>query len=55
MTFKDLNIKPEDYASKEYDLDYSFAWDNIMHGVSKEFLKREYKKARSSPLQDALP
>ena len=43
--FKDLNIKPEDYASKEYDLDYSFPWDNIMHGVSKEFLKREYKKA----------
>ena len=46
--FKNLNIKPEDYASKEYDLDYEFEWDNIMHGVEKEFLKREYKKALES-------
>lgn len=43
--FKNVNIKPEEYASREYDLDYEFPWDNIMHGVEKEFLKREYKKA----------
>lgn len=43
--FKTTNIKPEEYASREYDLDYEFPWDNIMHGVEKEFLKREYKKA----------
>ena len=43
--FKKLDIKPEEYASKEYDLDYEFEWDNIMHGVEKEFLKKEYKKA----------
>ena len=43
--FKKTGIYPEDYASKEYDLDYNFAWDNIMHGVTKEFLKREYNKA----------
>lgn len=40
-----LNINISDYANKEYDLDYKFKWDNIMHGVTKEFLKREYNKA----------
>lgn len=43
--FEITGIKVEDYANKEYDLEDEFAWDNIMHGVSKEFLKREYKKA----------
>ena len=43
--FKKLNINPEEYACKEYDLDHEFAWDNIHHGVTKEFLKREYDKA----------
>ncbi len=50
--FKKLGFKPEDYACKEYDLDYEFAWDNIMHGVSKEFLKREYKKALKAETTD---
>lgn len=40
-----LNINISDYANKDYDLEYDFPWDNIMHGVSKEFLKREYNKA----------
>lgn len=43
--FKKLKIKPEDYASRVYDLEEEFAWDHIMHGVEKEFLKREYQKA----------
>ena len=43
--FKKLKINPEDYASKEYDLEDKLPWDNIMHGVTKEFLKREYNKA----------
>ena len=43
--FEDANVSPEDYANKEYDLEHEFPWDNIMHGVDKEFLKREYKKA----------
>ncbi len=43
--FKEANIKIEDYANKEYSLDTVFSWDNIMHGVSKEFLKREYEKS----------
>lgn len=44
-SFEKLGFKPEEYASKEYDLEYNFPWDNIHHGVTKEFLKREYKKA----------
>ena len=43
--FETLKIDPADYAEKEYDLEYNFCWDNIMHGVSKNFLIREYKKA----------
>lgn len=43
--FKRCNIDYKDYANKEYDLDYNFCWDNIMHGVTKDFLKREYKNA----------
>jgi radical SAM family uncharacterized protein len=43
--FEENDISPKDYANKEYDLDYVFAWDNIMHGVDKDFLKREYIKA----------
>lgn len=43
--FEEQKINPSDYANKEYDLDYEFPWDNIMHGVDKEFLKREYNKA----------
>jgi radical SAM family uncharacterized protein len=43
--FETTCIDPKDYASKEYDVDYVFAWNNIMHGVDKSFLKREYEKA----------
>lgn len=43
--FSETKIKIEDYANKEYDLDYEFPWDNIMHGVDKNFLLREYKNA----------
>jgi len=40
------NIKIEDYANKQYDLDAEFCWDNIFCGVDKEFLKREYVKSQ---------
>ena len=43
--FEKLNMNIEEYASKEYTLDDEFPWDNIHHGVTKEFLKREYNKA----------
>ena len=43
--FKKVKITPAEYANKEYDLDYKFPWDNIIHGVEKSFLMREYNKA----------
>lgn len=43
--FEATNINPQDYASKEYDLEEALPWNHIMHGVEKEYLKREYKKA----------
>lgn len=43
--FLNTGISKKDYANKEYDLDYIFPWDNIMHGVEKEFLKREYENS----------
>lgn len=43
--FKTLGISPEDYACKEYGLEYEFPWDHIMHGVEKSFLVKEYEKA----------
>lgn len=43
--FEKVGIKPEEYASREYDLDHDFPWDSIHHGVTKEFLKKEYQKA----------
>ncbi len=46
--FKNIGISVKDYANKEYNLDYIFPWDNIMHGVEKSFLKREYEKAINS-------
>ncbi|MDD3303611.1 MAG: TIGR03960 family B12-binding radical SAM protein [Clostridia bacterium] len=42
---KDVNISINDYANREYDLEHEFPWDNIMHGVTKEFLIREYNNA----------
>ncbi|MEG2348316.1 MAG: TIGR03960 family B12-binding radical SAM protein [Clostridia bacterium] len=45
QAFENCGIDYKEYANKEYDLDYEFPWDNIMHGVTKEFLKREYKKS----------
>ncbi len=48
--FKTTKIDPKDYANKEYGLEYEFPWDNIMHGVNKEFLIREYNKAISSDM-----
>jgi len=44
-TFKELNVDPNFYASRERELDEILPWDFIDCGVTKEFLVREYKKA----------
>lgn len=43
--FKENDLDIDEYAMKSYPEDHEFPWDNIMHGVEKSFLLREYKKA----------
>jgi radical SAM family uncharacterized protein len=44
-TFKSSLINPDFYVYRERPLDEVFPWDFIDHGLSKAFLKTEYKKA----------
>ncbi len=43
--FDELGIDPDFYTRRERGIDEVFPWDHINVGVTKEFLKREYKKA----------
>ena len=42
---KKLKIDVDSYIFKEFSTKHSFVWDNINHGVEKDFLIREYNKA----------
>lgn len=43
--FAECGIDTDFYTMRERDLDEIFPWDFIDTGVSKEFLKREWKNA----------
>lgn len=43
--FEECGIDTDFYTMRERDLDEIFPWDFIDTGVSKEFLKREWKNA----------
>ena len=43
--FEDNNIDPDFYTVRERDIDELLPWDFIDIGVTKDFLKREYKRA----------
>ncbi|MDL1963458.1 MAG: TIGR03960 family B12-binding radical SAM protein [Deltaproteobacteria bacterium] len=45
QTLKETLINPDFYALRERSLDELLPWDFIDHGVTKSFLKHEYKKA----------
>lgn len=45
--FKSCNISMEFYYNRERDFDELLPWDFIDIGVSKEFLKKEYLKAKA--------
>lgn len=45
--FETCKINPDFYTVRERSLDEIFPWDFIDAGVSKEFLKREWKQAMS--------
>jgi len=44
QTLKASPVNPDFYALRERSLDELFPWDFIDHGISKSFLKKEYKK-----------
>ncbi|MCD7737565.1 MAG: TIGR03960 family B12-binding radical SAM protein [Lachnospiraceae bacterium] len=46
-TFAECGIDPNFYTTRERPLDEIFPWDFLDCGVSKEFLKREWKKAQA--------
>ncbi len=45
QTFDELGIDHAFYAMRERDLDELFPWDFIETGLSKEYLKNEYRRA----------
>jgi hypothetical protein len=47
QAFKDCSIEPGFYASRERSLDEILPWSHIDAGVTEEFLKREYQRARA--------
>ncbi|EYE88469.1 Fe-S oxidoreductase [Fervidicella metallireducens AeB] len=48
--FKECNINPEFYVYRKRELDEILPWDFIDIGVSKEYLIREYEKAKMEAL-----
>lgn len=52
-TFRDLDIDPEDWATRNRTLDETLPWDIIDTGVTKHFLARERERAfREEPTPD---
>ena len=43
--FEDLNIDYKYYSERNINLDENLPWDHIDIFVTKEFLKKEYKRA----------
>lgn len=50
--FKHCGVDPEFYAYRMRDLDETLPWDHIDVGVTKEYLKREYKKSLEAELTE---
>jgi len=46
QAFKDCGIEPGFYAYRELSLDEILPWSHIDAGVTEEFLKKEYQRAR---------
>ncbi len=47
---KECDIDPEFYANRKRELDEVFPWDHIDVGVTKKYLKSEYKKSLKAEL-----
>jgi hypothetical protein len=46
QAFKDSGIEPDFYAGRERPLDEILPWSHIDAGVTEEFLKREWQRAK---------
>lgn len=51
-TFEECGIEPDFYTTRERGLDEIFPWDFIDCGVTKEFLKREWQKAKRGEISE---
>ncbi len=51
-TFEECGIDPDFYTTRERSLDEIFPWDFIDCGVTKEFLKREWLKAKQEEISE---
>ena len=54
-TFKESPLNPAFYVHRERSLQERFPWDFIDHGLSKSFLKAEYKKALNAKPSPPCP
>ena len=54
-TFKSSSINPDFYVLRERSLDELLPWDFIDHGISKSFLKTEYKRALQGKTSPPCP
>jgi radical SAM family uncharacterized protein len=43
--FKEINLNPDFYIYREFDVHEILPWDFIDHGIDKDYLRREYRKA----------
>jgi len=48
--FSEAEIDPRSYSGREYDPEDHLPWDHISAGVSKDFLRREYEKAKAGQI-----
>ena len=52
QTMAECGLSPEFYTHRERDVDEILPWDFIDCGVSKEFLKREWEKAKRAEISE---
>ena len=50
--FRKCGLDPAAYACRTFETDDRLPWDNVQSGVTKEFLKREYRRALEAELTE---
>ncbi len=52
QAFRACGLDPETYACRTLGLDEALPWDHVKSGVTKEFLKREFRRAQNSQITE---